>query len=93
MCIRDRPTPIPLIFSTPPNDSINGRNFELSASTSVSYTHLIYGVQGNDKNNLPFLSPQWMNMLQHTEAEGKRIGKMCIRDSRMGERTKDRNAE
>ena len=20
----------------------------------------IYGVQGNDKNNLPFLSPQWM---------------------------------
>ena len=34
----------------------------------------IYGVQGNDKNNLPFLSPQWMNMLQHTEAEGKRIG-------------------
>ena len=22
----------------------------------------IYGVQGNDKNNLPFLSPQWMNM-------------------------------
>ena len=34
----------------------------------------IYGVQGNDKNNLPFLSPQWMNMLQHTETEGKRIG-------------------
>lgn len=34
----------------------------------------IYGVQGNDKNNLSFLSPQWMQMLQHTEAEGKRLG-------------------
>lgn len=34
----------------------------------------IYGVQGNDKNNIPFLSPQWMQILQHTEAEGKRTG-------------------
>lgn len=34
----------------------------------------IYGVQGNDKNNLNFLSPEWMTMLQHTQAEGKRIG-------------------
>ena len=34
----------------------------------------IYGVQGNDKNNLPFLSPQWMDMLKHTQAEGKRVG-------------------
>ena len=41
-----------------------------SRTGSVEITP-IYGVQGNDKNNLPFLSPQWMNMLQHTEAEGK----------------------
>ena len=34
----------------------------------------IYGVQGNDKNNIPFLSPQWMDMLKHTQAEGKRVG-------------------
>lgn len=34
----------------------------------------IYGVQGNDANNLPFLSPQWMDMLKHTQAEGKRVG-------------------
>ncbi|MBQ8520699.1 MAG: glycosyl hydrolase family 2, partial [Bacteroides sp.] len=34
----------------------------------------IYGVQGNDENNLPFLSPQWMDMLKHTQAEGKRVG-------------------
>lgn len=34
----------------------------------------IYGVQGNDKNNIPYLSEQWMDVLQHTQAEGKRLG-------------------
>ena len=34
----------------------------------------IYGVQGNDQNNLSFLSPEWMQMLRHTQAEGKRVG-------------------
>lgn len=34
----------------------------------------IYGVQGNDRNNIPFLSAQWMKMLRHTQAEGKRTG-------------------
>lgn len=34
----------------------------------------IYGVQGNDANNLSFLSPEWMKMLQHTRNEGKRLG-------------------
>ena len=34
----------------------------------------IYGVQGNDKNNIPYLTPQWMDILQHTQAEGKRLG-------------------
>jgi hypothetical protein len=34
----------------------------------------IYGVKGNDVNDLKFLSPEWMQMLQHTEAEGKRKG-------------------
>lgn len=34
----------------------------------------IYGVQGNDDNNLSFLSPEWMKMLQHTQNEGKRLG-------------------
>lgn len=27
----------------------------------------IYGVQGNDANNLSFLSPEWMKMLRHTK--------------------------
>ena len=34
----------------------------------------IYGVQGNDKNNIPYLTPQWMDILKHTQAEGKRLG-------------------
>ena len=34
----------------------------------------IYGVQGNDANEIPFLSPRWMEMLRHTQTEGKRTG-------------------
>jgi hypothetical protein len=34
----------------------------------------IYGVKGNDANEIPYLSPKWMQMLKHTEAEGKRLG-------------------
>lgn len=34
----------------------------------------IYGVQGNDKNDIPFLSPHWMQMLDFTQKEGKRVG-------------------
>ena len=34
----------------------------------------IYGVQGNDANNIPFLSPQWMAVLQYTQDAGKRTG-------------------
>lgn len=34
----------------------------------------IYGVQGNDANEIPYLSPRWMEMLKHTQTEGKRTG-------------------
>lgn len=34
----------------------------------------IYGVQGNESNEIPFLSPKWMKMLQHTQSVGKRLG-------------------
>ncbi len=34
----------------------------------------LYGVKGNDKNNIDFLSPKWMEMLSYVEAEGKRLG-------------------
>lgn len=34
----------------------------------------IYGVQGQEANNLEFLSPAWMNRLGHTAREAKRLG-------------------
>ncbi|MBS1567116.1 MAG: glycoside hydrolase family 2 protein, partial [Bacteroidetes bacterium] len=34
----------------------------------------IYGVKGMEDKFLPFLSPAWMDALQHTLAEGKRLG-------------------
>ncbi|MDO4163754.1 MAG: glycosyl hydrolase [Bacteroides sp.] len=34
----------------------------------------IYGVQGNEARDINFLSPEWMDMLRHTEAEAARLG-------------------
>lgn len=34
----------------------------------------IYGVKGNDANNLDYLSPEWMQMLKHTIKETDRLG-------------------
>ncbi|MCM1163188.1 MAG: glycosyl hydrolase family 2 [Muribaculaceae bacterium] len=34
----------------------------------------IYGVQGNEANDIPYLSDKWMDMLAHTTAEAKRLG-------------------
>ncbi|MBR5175866.1 MAG: glycosyl hydrolase family 2 [Bacteroidales bacterium] len=34
----------------------------------------IYGVQGNEANNIEFLSPQWMETLRFVEEEGKKSG-------------------
>ena len=34
----------------------------------------LYGVKGNDANNIPFLSPRWMDMLRHIVSEGNRLG-------------------
>lgn len=34
----------------------------------------IYGVKNNDKNEIPYLSPKWMQMLSHVESEGARLG-------------------
>ena len=32
----------------------------------------LYGVQGNDANNIDYLSPKWMQMLKFVEEEGKK---------------------
>ena len=34
----------------------------------------IYGVQGNEANDIPYLSPRWMEMLRYTCSEGQRLG-------------------
>ncbi len=34
----------------------------------------IYGVQGNEANDIDYLSPRWMEMLAHTLSEGARLG-------------------
>ena len=34
----------------------------------------IYGVQGNQANNIPYLSDQWMSMLREVQANGKKMG-------------------
>ena len=34
----------------------------------------IYGVKGNERNDIPYLSPRWMNMLGWCETEGERLG-------------------
>ncbi len=51
-------------------------NLEEMAKAGIGGVEItpIYGVQGNDSNEIPYLSPRWMQMLKHTEAEGKRLG-------------------
>lgn len=34
----------------------------------------LYGVQGNDKNNIPYLSDKWMEMLRYTQEQGRQNG-------------------
>ncbi len=34
----------------------------------------IYGVQGNEANEIPFLSPRWMRMLSYVESRGRELG-------------------
>nr|WP_239059487.1 glycosyl hydrolase [Bacteroides sp. 224] len=34
----------------------------------------IYGVQKNEQNEIPHLSPKWMEMLRHVESEATRLG-------------------
>ena len=50
-------------------------NLEKFAEAGIGGVEItpIYGVQGNDANDIPFLSPQWMQALQHTQNEGKRL--------------------
>lgn len=58
-------------------DSLNlTRNLELYAKAGIGAVEItpIYGVLGNEHNDIEFLSPRWMRMLGHTIAEGNRLG-------------------
>lgn len=52
------------------------RNLEQYAAAGMGTMEItpIYGVQGNDANDIPFLSSEWMRMLGHTEREASRLG-------------------
>lgn len=51
-------------------------NLEEMAKAGIGGVEItpIYGVKGNDASEISYLSPRWMEMLRHTEAEGKRLG-------------------
>ena len=34
----------------------------------------IYGIKGQEQRHIPYLSPQWIEMLKHACAEAKRLG-------------------
>ena len=51
-------------------------NLDEYAKTGIGAVEItpLYGVQGNDKNDIPYLSPKWMEMLKFVEEENKKIG-------------------
>lgn len=58
-------------------DTANVRwNMEQYASHGIGALEItpLYGVKGNEKNNIEYLSPKWMDMLKFVQSEGKRLG-------------------
>lgn len=51
-------------------------NLEQMAGKGIGAVEItpLYGVQGNDSNNIQYLSPRWMEMLRHCISEGNRLG-------------------
>lgn len=52
------------------------RNLDAYAKAGMGTMEItpIYGVKGNEANEIPFLSARWMEMLQYTESEASRLG-------------------
>ena len=50
-------------------------NLDEYAKTGIGAVEItpLYGVQGNDKNDIPYLSPKWMEMLKFVEEENKKV--------------------
>ncbi len=55
-----------------PNLTYNLEELQKGGIGGVEITP-IYGVKGNDSKDIPFLSPQWMEMLNYTITEAKRL--------------------
>ena len=51
-------------------------NMEQYASHGIGALEItpLYGVKGNEANNIDYLTPKWMEMLKFVEDEGKRLG-------------------
>ena len=57
------------------------RNLDAYAKAGMGTMEItpIYGVKGNEANEIPFLSSPWMEMLQYTESEAARqIGRAHV---------------
>lgn len=52
------------------------RNIQQAAENGMGLLNIIpiYGVQGNEKNDLAYMSPEWLAMLDHAVGEGERLG-------------------
>lgn len=53
-----------------------GWNLDQYAKAGIGAVEItpLYGVQGNDKNDIPYLSPRWMEMLKFVEKKDKELG-------------------
>lgn len=55
-----------------------GLDYNLSALSKAGIGGVeitpIYGVKGNDANDIPYLSPRWMRMLRYVETRGAELG-------------------
>ena len=53
-----------------------GYNMEEYARAGLGELEItpIYGVQGNEENELSFLTPEWMRALEYTQAKGDEVG-------------------
>ena len=53
-----------------------GWNLDQYAKAGIGAVEItpLYGVQGNDKNDIPYLSPRWMEMLRFVEKKDKELG-------------------
>ncbi len=52
------------------------KQLEIFRNAGVGGVHIIpiYGAKGAETDFIPFLSPKWLDMMQHTVSEGKRFG-------------------